>query len=113
MPRYDYQCENGHVFERDVPLSQFDYAQKCDCGAMAKQIWLTAPGMFATDGGIVAREREIYAQHNVTHEGGGETVSYKPNSHSMQCGCEVCSRHRKRALVTETADVGKDVHLGR
>lgn len=42
MPVYDFRCEGGHVFERMVPLSRFDDAQACDCGAGAKRM-VSAP----------------------------------------------------------------------
>lgn len=35
MPTYDYRCEEGHRFERLVPLSHFHEQQSCDCGALA------------------------------------------------------------------------------
>lgn len=33
MPLYDFECAQGHKFERFVPLADFDMAQHCACGA--------------------------------------------------------------------------------
>ena len=117
MPLYDFKCERGHVFEKIVPVEQFDFAQQCPvlaCGALAHQLWLKVPGMFTPDSAAVTDDRDAYFHHNVTREGSTEdgTVISHPNSHSMQCQCEKCCRHRKRALVTETADHGKDAAYG-
>lgn len=35
MPLYDLRCDEGHLFERFVPLSRFDDPLFCDCGAKA------------------------------------------------------------------------------
>jgi putative FmdB family regulatory protein len=32
MPLYDFRCEQGHRFERMVPLASFAEVQICDCG---------------------------------------------------------------------------------
>jgi len=41
MPEYSYECENGHAFDRWLPLSEYKSAQKCECGAPAKKIFTT------------------------------------------------------------------------
>jgi putative FmdB family regulatory protein len=101
MPRYDYQCEGGHVFERDVPLSQFDFAQKCECGAKADQVFLVAPGFNASE---MQTDRENYMKHNITFTGGTKEIQHKPNEHALQCACDGCRGHRRRAGVTSTAE---------
>lgn len=37
MPMYQFRCTDGHVFDRLVPLSQFDLPQFCSCGAAASR----------------------------------------------------------------------------
>src|SRR5690242_9672309 len=113
MPLYDFQCERGHRFERVVPVEQFDFAQRCaneGCPAPARQVWAKFPGMLTPDSASVSDDRAAYREHNITHTGvsqsGYASIGYSPNSHSMQCQCEKCCRHRKRAVVTETADHG-------
>lgn len=103
MPRYDYQCKEGHVFERDVPLAQFDFAQRCNapCRKPAKQIFLKFPG---TNLSSAEMERAAYMEHNITFTGGSSEVRHQPNEHSLQCQCDGCRGHRKRATVTGTAE---------
>lgn len=38
MPLYDFECETGHRFERQVPLKDFEATQYCDCLAPAKRL---------------------------------------------------------------------------
>ncbi len=120
MPLYEFKCEKGHVFDRRVPLAEFDFAQHCDCGALARMHWderllnlRDAAGIFPPDSASVSDDRNAYFEHNITYSGGieGDGVTFKPNSHSLQCGCEKCGRHRKRAVVTEVADARKEVRL--
>lgn len=101
MPRYDYQCEGGHVFERDVPLVQFDYAQRCECGQPAKQIYIKPPAGMSKS---AEKEAADYMQHNITFTGGTAELQHKPNPHDMQCQCDGCRGHRRRANVTGTAE---------
>ena len=42
MPLYDFQCGEGHRFERLVPLAFFHVIQDCDCGSPAQR-QLSAP----------------------------------------------------------------------
>src|SRR5690242_19383039 len=37
MPLYDFQCADGHRFERFVPLAHFGDRQTCECGAGASR----------------------------------------------------------------------------
>jgi putative FmdB family regulatory protein len=101
MPLYDYQCANGHRFERMVPLAQFDFAQLCECGAGAKQIFPKFPGMNLSSAEV---ERAAYMEHNITFTGGSKEVQHKPNEHAQQCQCDGCRGHRRRANVTGTAE---------
>jgi putative FmdB family regulatory protein len=110
---YDFQCDAGHVFERFLNLSQSDDPQRCpSCKAKARSVILRAPGLAFS---VADKERETYAQHNVTFTGvsaqDDASIGFAPNSHDDQCHCEVCVRHRKRSLVTEAADKGKDVQI--
>lgn len=42
MPLYDLRCEQGHRFERFIPLVRFGDRQTCECGAGARRV-LCAP----------------------------------------------------------------------
>lgn len=42
MPLYDWRCEEGHRFERVVPLHDFSLRQSCSCGADARRL-ISAP----------------------------------------------------------------------
>jgi putative FmdB family regulatory protein len=108
MPRYDYQCRAGHVFERYVPLAEFDYAQRCECGEIAAQIFTAAPAVIGFESKTAMFEQAIYRQHNVTRRTESPGVTALPNSPGDQCGCGKCSSHRKRQAVTATAEPGKD-----
>lgn len=46
MPLYDFRCDDGHRFERAVPLARFGDRQFCDCGAVAKRM-ICAPRVVA------------------------------------------------------------------
>lgn len=38
MPLYDFKCVNGHTFERQVKLANFEDIQTCDCNAVATRL---------------------------------------------------------------------------
>lgn len=40
MPVYDYQCVQGHHFERFLKLASYRDPQQCDCGAGAQRLIL-------------------------------------------------------------------------
>lgn len=110
MPNFDYICERGHAFERNVPAEQFDYAQQCECGAIAKQVWLTAPGFAVA---TPAAEERIYREHNVTRTehlkfDDDTFVTKRPIAASEGCQCGNCRAHVKRAGVTAVAEPGKE-----
>lgn len=44
MPVYDFNCSDGHVFERVVPLAEFDLQQFCECGSEAFRM-VSAPAV--------------------------------------------------------------------
>jgi putative FmdB family regulatory protein len=114
MPMYDFQCDAGHKFDAFKSVANFNAPQRCpSCGAKARRVdFLRAPSLAFS---VAESERETYAQHNVTFTGvsesGDSSIGFSPNSHDDQCHCEVCVRHRKRSLVTETADARKDVAI--
>jgi putative FmdB family regulatory protein len=35
---YEYNCANGHHFERVLPVADYQTPQQCDCGAKARRI---------------------------------------------------------------------------
>jgi putative FmdB family regulatory protein len=110
MPRYDYVCEQGHEFERTVPLAQFDYAQKCECGAMARQR-ITGPAIHTSEGARAAFDERAYRTHNITAtqimQGGA--IKAEPVRDGLQCQCGNCASHRKRNAVTKVVAPGKAV----
>lgn len=115
MPVYDFQCDGGHKFEAFSHVSNFNRRRACPvCRKRSRRVdFLTAPALAFT---LAAVDRDVYLKHNVVHTGqasgaDGGFVRFRPNSHADQCQCGNCSSHRKRAMVTETADVGKDVSL--
>lgn len=38
MPLYDCRCEGGHLFERQIPLDNFDDPIICGCGMVARRL---------------------------------------------------------------------------
>lgn len=46
MPLYDFQCEEGHRFDRFVKLCDFDERQACACGEGASRL-LAAPRLLS------------------------------------------------------------------
>lgn len=114
MPMYDYQCRACETrIEGFAPVSRFNHSRKCPaCGGRAERVTVTPPSLGL---GLAARDRLAYAQHNITFTGesrdGDQSIGFSPNSHEDQCQCEGCKRHRRRSLVTETADKGKDVRI--
>ena len=38
MPLYDFKCQRGHTFERQVPLAQFEETQYCACGLPSARV---------------------------------------------------------------------------
>lgn len=38
MPTYEYECQQGHHFERVLPVSRYDEPQQCDCGAHGNKL---------------------------------------------------------------------------
>ncbi|NIT58427.1 MAG: hypothetical protein GWN00_20025 [Aliifodinibius sp.] len=45
MPTYEYQCDNGHKFDRFLKLANYKDPQTCECGAESKR--LISPTMIA------------------------------------------------------------------
>lgn len=116
MPLLDFICTaNAHTFERFIPLPDWDKAQLCDkCGSLAEVFYPGGfRGMRPGGGHSAAEDRDFYFNHNITYRAGTSEseVQQAPNSHVDQCQCESCGRHRRRASVTEVADVNKEVRL--
>lgn len=119
---FTFRCGAGHHFQAEGEYSQFDMAKPCAVSRCKQPAFMlvTEMGPMHTPGGASASaDRETYFAHNVTFTGTSAdgTVTQHPNSHSLQCGCEKCCRHRKRASVTEVADAagrnsaGKEVRI--
>lgn len=47
MPLYEYICEQGHAFERVLPVAEYKAPQHCVCGALGQKI-ISAPTVFAS-----------------------------------------------------------------
>lgn len=69
--------------------------------------------ILAPDSALARADAAQYAKDNITfaHSPGGGVEWAKPNSPEDQCQCGACKRHRKRAPITQTADVGKSVEV--
>lgn len=67
--------------------------------------------IFPPDAATARADARTYAEHNVTAEYSDGEIKGSPNAHSQQCQCPGCSRHRRRAPVTQTADKGKSVEV--
>ena len=48
---YDYECENGHLFERTLPVADYKAPQTCECGASSARV-IGAPS--------ILKRREVY-----------------------------------------------------
>ena len=71
MPVYEYRCEVGHVFERILPVADYQVPQSCHCGQVGQKVILHAPRVFSDYEGYespgtgkwvegrVARERDL------------------------------------------------------
>lgn len=81
MPLYDFRCEEGHRFERAVPLARFAEAQECDCGASARRI-LSAPRVLSdTIAPILGMDGRIHDslsgyRHSLTPSGNARGERY-------------------------------------
>lgn len=38
MPIYAYRCQQGHAFDRYLPMAEFATEQSCECGAVSRKI---------------------------------------------------------------------------
>lgn len=69
-------------------------------------------------GQTASLERDQYFEHNITYTGGTPEIQHRPNEQDLQCQCDGCRGHRRRASVTEVAEpmrrnrrVAKEVRL--
>ena len=46
---YEYECSNGHRFERSLPVAQYDAPQTCECGASAGKVISAVRGFVRGD----------------------------------------------------------------
>ena len=98
---FDFRCRAGHVFKAEGEYSQFDMARKCACGEAAFMIVREMPKY---NGSTINADRAAYMKHNVTFTGGTKEIQHKPNEQALQCQCDGCRGHRRRASVTEVAE---------
>jgi hypothetical protein len=45
MPLYDFQCDRGHTTERHFSVATKPVRVRCECGAGAEQVILSAPAL--------------------------------------------------------------------
>ncbi|HLW52747.1 MAG TPA: hypothetical protein VKW06_07880 [Candidatus Angelobacter sp.] len=103
---YQYACSDGHRFEQFAQLADFDKAVRCKVRGCRKPAAreIHAPGLAFR---AMASDADAYHRHNITRRVEGGTVTALPNSAADQCKCGACSRHRRRASVTDVAEPGK------
>jgi putative FmdB family regulatory protein len=109
VPTYEFECEDGHKFERVLRLVDLMKAQLCKCGALAAQVIRTAPAMVGFDSASARVDEATYREHNVTREESDGVITKAPVAPSDQCKCGNCSRHRRRVPITAVAQPGKAV----
>lgn len=110
MPLLEFVCNVCEGYEeRNLPLAQFDFAQKCSrCGGIMHQVLSHAPGMVAQFSGVGRHEEEVYRTHNATRRESFSWGERQPLSPAQGCQCGDCSSHVRRAAVTSVAEPGKD-----
>ena len=84
MPRYDYRCSAGHVYEKQEPFGSPSEHPCEKCGKPAKRVLVAPPLVFKAGGFYVTSGRD-------TSSGGGETPakgvrSKKPPKKSEDSG---------------------------
>lgn len=76
MPMYDFQCKNGHTFERLLPIgTQKAWCKQCEadcranggcrCRHLAERVWL--PG---NANSVIGDEIDVEIKHGLCHEDG-------------------------------------------
>lgn len=98
MPLYDFKCERGHTFERQVKLANFEDIQTCDCGAISIRL-ISKPRFTVdqTDYACPITGKRIASKHE--HE---ENLKQQ-NCRVLEPG-ETESATRKRAADDEVLD---------
>lgn len=87
MPLYDFDCPQGHRFERFVPLANFSEEQKCSCGEVAQRR-ISAP-MFSVE--------NVGYDCPITGKWIGSKAEHRENL--AQHGCRVLETGEKEAVV--------------
>jgi hypothetical protein len=104
MPEFKFICADGHVFRSEGKYSEFDMARPCLARECEAQAFMLVDQMPALNVATMHREHLDYMKHNITFTGGDKEVQHVPNEHALQCQCDGCIGHRKRAKVTGTAE---------
>ncbi len=82
MPLYDFECHEGHRFERFVSLAQFNVVQSCECGAGASRL-ISAPRVVSdTIEPTLGPDGKLHTsltsyRHSCTPEGNPQHESYQ------------------------------------
>lgn len=58
MPRYDYRCTAGHVYERQEPFRSPSEHPCEKCGKLARRVLVAPPLVFKSDGFYVTSGRD-------------------------------------------------------
>jgi hypothetical protein len=104
MAKFRFRCGEGHVFKSEGNYSQFDIARPCLARGCESPAFMIVESMAPFNGATIQADRDAYMSHNITFTGGDSEVQHRPNEHALQCACDSCIGHRKRASVTETAE---------
>ena len=97
MPFYDYSCRDCGSFTRLRPMAAAAEPSECpDCGAEARRVILTAPGIANMDAG----RRGAHA----TNERSANAPKLASKGHGAGCGC--CGP-KPKGLIPAAANAAK------
>ena len=101
---FTFRCRADHAFKAEGKYSEFDRARRCVHQGCEEPAYMIVEGMPGFNASTMAADRENYFKHNITFTGGTSEIQHKPNEQALQCQCDGCIGHRKRAKVTEVAE---------
>lgn len=104
MAQFKFMCRAGHIFHAEGNYSEFDKVRPCLARECKESAFMLVESMPNFNGATMDADRKAYMEHNITFTGGSSIVQHTPNEHALQCGCDGCIGHRKRARVTGTAE---------
>ena len=118
MPMYQFRCTAGHVFDRLVPLAQFDEPQSCSCGAAASR-QIVAPAIRTDYAGYTcpvsgkwiegrAAHRENLARTGCRVLEPGETSALKARQQSSEAALEAALDSTAEELIANLSSRDKE-----